>query len=687
MDKKQLNFNVPLLSVRRVPSALASLGGDNGKRTENSQQTKKKSLSSYQSDFDLGEVVKPATVPFLWERIPGRAKLGTDSQPQPPKEPANTPRLPPGRAMDVKRQLSGELSKVQNVIRAHNEEPSLNDIAALLESLSKGINSNADSDLESRDDAYSDAVDTLSSTESFSFNCSASGLSGYDGPDLKPSGTFDSDPQTRDFLMSRFLPAAKAMVLDMPQYVPRKQPVSHEQPRQTKKVLNGEGRPLLEQYGSTVIPHYDQHMEDVESEDGDEEFDDFGNRSTKACGLIPRVCLNNSLCLLNPVPGMKMRTPSPMSSRPTRTAYSGPLPQVVNKHAWDTANKKTHDSSNQSNKLLEFDNKRIIGESNRLTYSSDLHLTDESSPYRRSISPYRNFAPQSLFSEGAGFLGVPKVVETVKPKSFKLSNKGSNKFLDVSPRPPYQRYKPGSGSVSPTVEKMLYIDSVNELEPISSEPKGVTDSSGEDLKTLVEEETAKEEFSFQDIRFQNIFEGGSILKPKASVSTKADLSSSALTSDQRCQAGRIEGSKQDTLDLKCQADKMEELRRDQSLNQVSQSSEFSKVYTSGNLDMKNEHNLKADGLENSNGSSFKSPLQPPLPKSPSESWLWRALPSISSQSSFSHSLFRPKRQGPETSSTGTKWETIVKTSNLHYDRVRYSQELIPHASQHSKTEK
>jgi hypothetical protein len=78
-----------------------------------------------------------------------------------------------------------------------------------------------------------------------------------------------------------------------------------------------------------------------------------------------------------------------------------------------------------------------------------------------------------------------------------------------------------------------------------------------------------------------------------------------------------------------------------------------------------------------------SPLPPPLPKSPSESWLWRALPITSFKNSLLHSNQRnqshAKRNDSNTTSSNVKWETIVKTSNLSHDHVRFSQVtlLIP----------
>lgn len=65
----------------------------------------------------------------------------------------------------------------------------------------------------------------MSHTESFSMNCSVSGVSGLDNFDAKKFGTFSTDQQTREFMMNRFLPAAKAMTIQPSQYSSKKQSV------------------------------------------------------------------------------------------------------------------------------------------------------------------------------------------------------------------------------------------------------------------------------------------------------------------------------------------------------------------------------------------------------------------------------------------------------------------------------
>lgn len=144
-----------------------------------------------------------------------------------------------------------------------------------------------------------------------------------------------------------------------------------------------------------------------------------------------------------------------------------------------------------------------------------------------------------------------------------------------------------------------------------------------------------------------------------------------------------------------------ELQSRRHLSPFSQSRMNNNVYTERALSDKTLHINSIRALQNSNSSStlsdevketvsswqgmddmkeengaaivvYADPAPPiPLPslKSPSESWLWKALPSVPSTRSF-HSF---KKQ---TSSNDTKWENIVKSSNLHHDHVRYSEVIL-----------
>lgn len=715
MGERKLNFNAPLMSVRRFSSPLASEDRRNRKVIESPMRSRRFTLPICGSETD--QVTEPVAVPFNWEQIPGRAKDGNrpEPHPQPLEEKSVTPKLPPVRFFDsMKKPLEKEYEDTNRLsyqIKAHSSK----DKATKSEFCNEGINEKGSSDLEDEnDDVYSDAFDKLSPTDSFSMNCSSNGLSGSGGLEMKRSGNFSTDPQTLDFMMRRFLPAARAMALEPPQYASRKPSVTHEQPRQVNRVVSGDRKPLCNQNKSNMITVYGQNKEEEESEDEDSEYDNSGNISAKGCGLFTRLRLKNSLCLLNPLPGMKV-TQGPVSStgdivRQGKTAYIRSHNETAQKHAWDNVSKSKLANGFRSGELQKVENKLAIhsrwvtrsgelqntvenkqtsqsrrftrsgelqktvgnkqtGESRRFTRSGELHTTAGGlSPYRRSwgagVSPYRNEASQSPF-RGVRFPIIPKGIQNSKANRFNLNIEGSDKD------------KQASGSMSPAVEKTLYVDTVNIakksfLNSSSSDIKGCMDSAGEytSLVSRQPEETTTGEFVFQHSKCLDVLMEGSILEPDGS--GDADLSSESEISILKGQEVRMEGSGQD-----------------QGLIERSRSLECSKVTTEGNLNIESHQILKGDDQGNADASSVQSTVPPPLPKSPSESWLWRTLPSISSSNLFSlsnlGSQVNPKKQDPKTSSTKTKWETIVKTSHLHHDHVRFSQELIAHVSQQPKT--
>ncbi|KAG6641389.1 hypothetical protein I3843_09G070000 [Carya illinoinensis] len=734
MGERKLNFNAPLLSVRRFASPSASEDRRNRKIIENPLPNRQLTLPFYRSEFDLEQVTEPVAVPFRWERIPGRAKDSSGPGPQPPEEASVTPRLPPARFINaIKTPLEKECYNADR-LRCQVEPNSLND----KECSKEGINEKGDLDLEDDDDVYSDAQDTLSPTDSFSMNYSASGLSGSDGPDVKPSGTFSTDPQTRDFMLSRFLPAARAMALEPPQYSSRKQGAPLEQPRKVERVVSEDRRLLLYQNQSDIIPLSGQNKEEEQSEDEDNEFDDPGYNSAKGCGLFPRLCFKNSLSLLSPVPGMKLRTLTPVRStrdvvRPGKMAQShsqtsqkhawnavdksksdcgvqsvelhkvdkkhisessrltrsgelqttgrlspdtrswgagvSPYSQTAQKHAWNAVDKSKSDCGVQSAELHKVD-KKHISESRRLTRSGELQTTGRLSPYTRSwgagVSPYRNKAPQSPFRGSVSFLGMPKEVENVKANRFSQHTGGSNKN------------KQELGSMNPAVEKTLHVDTVNNAEKScsnssSSVTQGWIHPAGEYLDISPErrglQETTIAESGYQDIQCLNIANEGSILDPLVSID--ADKSYVSKISHPKGQEVTIEDSGLN-----------EGFHRRSSL-------ECSKLTTEGNLNISSDKIHKTDETGTADASFERPPAHPPLPKSPSESWLWRTLPSVSARYPILPSnlgtLVDLKREDPKTTSTNTKWETIVKSSHLHHDHVRYSQELILPSSQQPKT--
>lgn len=338
MEERKLNYNAPLLSVRRFSTTKTSSDGAKGKRIERPQLNKRHTLPLYKSDLNLDQVTEPVAVPFHWEQIPGRPKGGSTPEARVGEEASVTPRIPPGRVLDTVKHCEEKKVDDRNVLRPQIQAKSFKDNGNELDCSKEEVNEKAGLDLENDDDddVYSDALDTLSPVDSYSMNCSVSGLSSNGDLVVKPSGTFSMDAQTRDFMMSRFLPAAKAMALEPPHYASRKQPAAVEQSRQITKVASRDRTPPPNLQESHIIPYYSQDIEKNESEEEYDEYDGSGNISAKACGWFPRLRFKNSLCLLNPVPGMKLRAQASMSStrdvgKESKASYARSYSQTMRK--------------------------------------------------------------------------------------------------------------------------------------------------------------------------------------------------------------------------------------------------------------------------------------------------------------------------------------------------------------------
>jgi len=345
MAERKLNINAPLMSVRRGSATSPSLTEARKKILE-----KRHSLPYHKSDATLDQVTKPVAVPFNWEHIPGRRKGNGGSEPHPPKATSITPspRLPPGNSTNATKQPLERENKAANKFKSSNKSKSFSVSVAKVDTVKERKTEKIEKIVESRrsnvkyddddDDAFSDALETLSHTESFSMNCSVSGVSGLENMSANKSGTFSTDQQTRDFMMNRFLPAAKAMTLQPSQYSSKKQSVLVEQqPRDVSKLIREEKKPLSNRHNTAIIPYHGHGQEEESEDEGDgNECDNSSDIAAKGCGLLPQLHIRNSLCLLNPVAAIKMKNQVSLPSasevvKPNKTSHIrsfSPVPAV-----------------------------------------------------------------------------------------------------------------------------------------------------------------------------------------------------------------------------------------------------------------------------------------------------------------------------------------------------------------------
>ncbi|KAK7400163.1 hypothetical protein VNO78_11363 [Psophocarpus tetragonolobus] len=659
MEGRKLNIDAPLMSVRRSVGTSPSLTETNRKILE-----KPPALEHYKSETTLDQVTEPVAVPFNWEHIPGRPKGYDASDPQPPT-PASltlTPTLPPGKSANVAKKQLEKKPSVANNFRS----PSISNSLGEKEHKDKKIKKvEENDDYDDDGDIYSDALETLSPTDPLSVNYSVSGVSGLDNSDANKCGTSSTDKQVHDFMMNRFLTAAKAMTIQPPQYASsRKQPVLAEQPREFIKLIPEQKKSFVNRHITDIVPYTGQCQEEEEEEEIDDETNDHTNDLTKGCGLFPRLCVRNSLCLLNAVPGTKMGNQFPLYSayevRKADKSSHKPAPSI--KKAWDAIN-KSKSSSRAASPDKQDVRKKWTSESSRYTYSGELKQLGRLSPFLRSraasagVSPFRN-KPQPFFP-GAKLLGHSKQADNNLSGKLKFPSRGHAGFQETLS----QGSKRISSSGSLTIEKTLYIDTASTVKSScsSSRSLGNTSAVGKDRNSLVD--------SFGDMKHLQALEENL----DSQVLNSVHDSSSTLST---------------MLHFIAKEDKAERLKADQEINQESMSLQLVPSSFDKDAEINNQQIVVVDDSGKIGTEYVLHPLAPPLPKSPSESWLCRALPLVSSKNSFLHlnqgTHSQAKRQGFSRASSYTKWETIVKSSNLNHDHLTCSKELVVYKSQHSK---
>ncbi|RLN25360.1 uncharacterized protein C2845_PM07G23640 [Panicum miliaceum] len=411
-DQRRINLGAPLRSARR---------GDAPPR--------------YKPDLKSGPVRHPGAVPFVWEQRPGQPKSVRTRRAAPPTPPreevgggGGTPYHDALADLDLQA-LHGAADRGSRAAPASHEVVAVE--ARKQEAVSvAAVLRKPHGDGEEEEERFSDALDTLSRTESFAMNCSVSGLSG--AVDSGPG----AGPEARGLMMDRFLPAAQAVAVGSPQYTFRKaggtsnSGCDHAHARAAAaKASAGSGddrmrrapvqlpyQHLPPNYLSCAYPRCEEHEEEDEEDDDDYDVHSTRGFSAKGCGLLPGLCVKTSLLLLNPMPAMK-RSKAQGRGRGRQFPSKGRGQMAQSPLARSSQNKQLGcDSNGQSwedvykhkleQKYLgqgEDGRSKVTSESNHLTFWSDSQTGDGSSPYHPSIaggmSPYRNYAVMSPSSK------------------------------------------------------------------------------------------------------------------------------------------------------------------------------------------------------------------------------------------------------------------------------------------------
>ncbi|KAK3165495.1 hypothetical protein QOZ80_1AG0033880 [Eleusine coracana subsp. coracana] len=423
-NNKRIDLAAPLRSVRRADAP-----------------------PRYKTDLKSGPIRHPGKVPFVWEQRPGQPKSVRTRREPPPTPPRDAPPLtrpediPGSPYHDALGELFGPVSAPHGVAadsprtvaaaspRKEDEEAKQQgavEVPAVVPQRRE------DDNVEEDEERFSDALDTLSRTESLTMNCSVSGLSGAPADAARGA----AEPGARGFMMDRFLPAAHAVAVGSPQYTFRKAGAAgsatgnsgreHARAAAVRaSMANGDDRTrrapvqlphqhLPPNYLSCAYPRREEHDEDEEDDDDDYDVQSTRGFSSKGCGLLPGLCVKTSMLLMNPVPALKRgkpqgrgrgrqfssKGPSPLA----RSSQNKPIGCDSNAQSWEDVYK--HKLEQKYLGHGDDGRSKLTSESNQLTFWSDSQSGDGSSPFHHSMaggtSPYHSYAAMSPSSKANG---------------------------------------------------------------------------------------------------------------------------------------------------------------------------------------------------------------------------------------------------------------------------------------------
>ncbi|KAK7290838.1 hypothetical protein RIF29_05569 [Crotalaria pallida] len=674
MEEKQLNFNRPLLSVRRFSTTVAS-ETDYKSNTYNSK-AKPQHLPAYKSELTSGPVRNPGTVPFVWEKIPGRPKDESKSQTQDFELPPISPNLPPGRVSKLKQQDTDINGISITEMRTGSTVSNSRSVVSLKEKIQEMSSSDSDDGSE----VYLDACDTLSRTDSFSMSCSGLGLGGLDDQEvIQPSRSFSNDRQARDFMIDRFLPAAKAMTSETPQYASCRKPViGPEQHKQVNKVVSAEKSHPFDQHKPKALQHYIQDIQKEGSKDVSEDCNGSENDTTTACGLFPR------FCLLHPIPGLKMEDKVQSSEF----------------HGMQAKSIASHNETTKEHARTPFDRKKPVDSHRMLGFKGEKEILSISEKYMPADSHQR----------------------------------GCSRLLACESTQCDPSYE------GPIVEKTLYVDSIQKFKArtcsCSKEMNGQVNGRGEICKSLRRDTCLLKnpsDFSNGNNKDLDFVDVKATIQPKSSESFGSPLLGCAENPSKAMQVEMVNHSKKlvsekegpmkpgiqasdidknlvpisrpevvENKKIKLESHVSRTRKKFDSLIQNSEvdmkSQRFvrwvdqectqgstpnpstfawSKVVDEGKIDLESKCHMNSGNRERSEARYSQLALALPSLKAPSESWLNRILPTISKRNISSRSnnlvanLSARNRTPKTTSLCPNKWESMVKSSNVHHGHIKF----------------
>ncbi|KAL0286782.1 UNVERIFIED_CONTAM: hypothetical protein Scaly_2782500 [Sesamum calycinum] len=442
------------------------------------------------------------------------------------------------------------------------------------------------------------------------------------------------------------------MASETPQYAPKRQHVVQEQPQKVKNI-GTQFKPSL-RYGPSFAKRYSHYHDDgEEEEESDDEYDQHESLPA-VCGLLPRFCLKSSLCLLNPVPAMSVRTRVPTSSAnkvQPRSSSAGSYSETENECRSGRTEPKSIDKIHKVK--LDDEKTELTNESCRL--ESDSTSTYRDSPLSFLEDKEVHCIPEEKIHAGLNGFELQEGIRTFKEI---LADQGSPKESD------------GGALI---IEKTLYVDTIGRVESPSLR------SFSPDTQDTLGFPTSREEYHeiinnsmdqihtidspLEDSKKLDTTDGQDKLLLNAQKLGEFNISSQFADSNKTCETGtpKAFGENGDFCIDSTTTENIEVTE-----NKAAESLE--------------KQLPAAITLGNSHQNYSEYPVPPPLPKSPSDSWLFRTLPSVPPKNSFLRSYLgaaiNPENKGSKVPTSDTKWETIVKTTKMQGRHLHYSEGLL-----------
>ncbi|KAI4341127.1 hypothetical protein MLD38_025887 [Melastoma candidum] len=637
LGDNQLDFSQPLLTVRRFSPAIVPPETLENRRVDRTTANLPP-LPRYKSDLKSGPVRNPGTVPFVWEQTPGRPKDEGKSLNPIPKAHVVPPKPPPG-----KHSKRRELNKINQEVESDKEKNSTTEDEIALKC--KRVDDVLEESSEIDDETFLDALETFSRSESQYLSCSLSGLSGVDAVDSRLSGRFSKEQPARDFMMGRFLPAAKAMASEAPANVIRKPQAQKDLPRHLANSVT-EGKNNTQRYQRKYNVHFVNDRYGF-GQDSEADFDEYENPSTKMCGLLPRFCQSNAISSIT--------VPSASST------YSLRRLQVKSSYAQRQGENWCKD-----------------GDFSRVRKSDGNFLADKSEPKAVSGRPISEGDDNSV--KDAVIVENSKNEEHSKPQGRRCMN---FRQLLASEGSEWE-----SGSKVTVAEKTVY---VNAVQVVESRNSGTSASDSRAVTESASDEYDKEKNCVMRkcVNGDSSALSSSVEKTSSNI-TRKDTPPSADTT-RSAESWPLPASKGGGCDSEITADVVGGLKHEvispklpeaeaTSIDGGKDGPEISPIID-GKIDLEGEINPKPGDPLIIPGIYTDFPIPPPLPKSPVDSWLSRTLPSMLSKNSgkilsFGVNALSKVHLAAKSAPVDPKWETIVKSANVDRGHLRFSEELL-----------